>query len=408
MFLNAKKNYYTILITALTFSNISLAQLKIQSRPSPERMVATLLDTSSHIKVSNIKFYGNINSCGLFQSNFKYLNFPKEGLILTNGSVEKAIGPNNNSQTSSVSGYNYNSTFQRISKTRNVFDTTLLEFDLIPESDKIELEYCFASEEYPEYINNQYNDIFVFLISSSLENFRTKNLAILDDKTPVSVNNINHRNNKNLYLKNVPWQKANMKIYDKQRSLIELSYYIQYDGLTKTLKATADVNPNQKYHFKIGITDISDNAYDSAVFIKAHSLKSVSRISSAPLKSSSELRNRLFRINDGENISISVNFDLDSSNIADYSSIELLNVIIDYLKEYPSKKVKIIGHTDKQGDEVYNQNLSEKRALGVYNYLQTQGINALRMQHSGKGETKPAFEQDAKNRRVEFIFTSKL
>ena len=69
------------------------------------------------------------------------------------------------------------------------------------------------------------------------------------------------------------------------------------------------------------------------------------------MKSSSELRNRLFRINDNENISISVNFDLDSSNIADYSSIELLNVIIDFLKEYPSKKVKIIGHTDKQGDE---------------------------------------------------------
>ena len=94
------------------------------------------------------------------------------------------------------------------------------------------------------------------------------------------------------------------------------------------------------------------------------------------MKSSSELRNRLFRINDNENISISVNFDLDSSNIADYSSIELLNVIIDFLKEYPSKKVKIIGHTDKQGDEEYNQSLSEKRALGVYNYFQTQGINA--------------------------------
>ena len=162
MFFNAKKNYYKILIAAITFSNISVAQLKIESRPSPERMVAMLLDTSSHIKVSNIKFHGNLNACGLFQSNFKYLNFPKKGLILTNGSVEKAIGPNNNSQTSSVSGYNYNSTFQRISKTRNVFDTTLLEFDLIPESDKIELEYCFASEEYPEYINNQYNDIFVF------------------------------------------------------------------------------------------------------------------------------------------------------------------------------------------------------------------------------------------------------
>ena len=409
MLFNAKKNYYIIIISAITFSNISMAQLKIESRPSPERMVAKLLDTSSHIKVSNIKFHGNLNACGLFQSNFKYLNFPKKGLILTNGSVEKAIGPNNNSQTSSVSGYNYNSTFQRISKTRNVFDTTLLEFDLIPESDKIELEYCFASEEYPEYINNQYNDIFVFLISSpSSENFRTKNLAILDDKTPVSVNNINHRNNKNLYLSNVPWQKVNMKIYDKQRSLIELSYYIQYDGLTKTLKATANVNPNQKYHFKIGITDISDNAYDSAVFIKAHSLKSVSRIPTSPLKSSSELRNRLFGINDNENISISVNFGLDSSNIADYSSIELLNVIIDFLKEYPSKKVIIIGHTDKQGDEAYNQSLSEKRALGVYNYFQTQGINALRMEHSGKGETEPAFVKDAQNRRVEFIFTSKL
>lgn len=264
----SQKNHWHLLLFILAFHFKGTAQLMIKSRPSPEQMVATLLDTSSHIKVSNIKFSGNLNACGLFQAKFKYLDFPDYGLILTNGNVEKAVGPNNNSQTSSVSGYNYNSTFQRISKTRNVFDTTLLEFDLIPESDKIELEYCFASEEYPEYINNQYNDIFVFLISSpASESFQPKNLAVLDDKTPVSVNNINHRNNKNLYFKNVPWNKANMKLYDKQRELIELSYYIQYDGLTKTLKATANVNPNQKYHFKIGITDISDNAYDSAVFI---------------------------------------------------------------------------------------------------------------------------------------------
>ena len=135
-----------------------------------------------------------------------------------------------------------------------------------------------------------------------------------------------------------------MKIYDKQRSLIELSYYIQYDGLTKTLKATADVNPNQKYHFKIGITDISDNAYDSAVFIKAHSLKSVSRIATAPLKSSSELRNRLFRINDNENISISIL--IHSSTLL---TIALLNFecYSDFLKEYPSKK-KLLD-TNKQG-----------------------------------------------------------
>ena len=69
--------------------------------------------------------------------------------------------------------------------------------------------------------------------------------------------------------------KKQMKIYDKQRSSLSSPTTSNMTVLLKP-KATADVKPNQKYHFKIGIADISDNAYDSAVFIKAHSLKSVS------------------------------------------------------------------------------------------------------------------------------------
>ena len=71
-------------------------------------------------------------------------------------------------------------------------------------------------------------------------------------------------------------------------------------------------------------------------------------------------------------------------------------------------KIEIVGHTDSQGDEVYNQKLSLSRANTVANYLIDKGINKGSIKTLGLGETKPiADNTTAKgreiNRRVEFI-----
>ncbi len=75
------------------------------------------------------------------------------------------------------------------------------------------------------------------------------------------------------------------------------------------------------------------------------------------------------------------------------------------LKDYPDTQVLIEGHTDNTGTHSYNQNLSERRAASVRNYLTAMGVNNQRMVTVGYGETQPIADNSTKagrtqNRRV--------
>lgn len=76
---------------------------------------------------------------------------------------------------------------------------------------------------------------------------------------------------------------------------------------------------------------------------------------------------------------------------------------------HPTMTVKIVGYTCDLGPESYNQNLSERRAKAVRDFLVNEvGIDSSRINVSGQGETNPAYPNDTdanrqKNRRVEFI-----
>jgi outer membrane protein OmpA-like peptidoglycan-associated protein len=71
--------------------------------------------------------------------------------------------------------------------------------------------------------------------------------------------------------------------------------------------------------------------------------------------------------------------------------------------------VKIIGHTDSDGDDAANLELSKRRAQSVKDALTKEfGIDASRMETDGKGESQPSDKNDtapgkANNRRVEFV-----
>jgi outer membrane protein OmpA-like peptidoglycan-associated protein len=66
----------------------------------------------------------------------------------------------------------------------------------------------------------------------------------------------------------------------------------------------------------------------------------------------------------------------------------------------------IVGHTDAQGDDAYNQRLSERRAASAAAYLTQQGVPGARVRTVGRGETEPVAANDSEtgrqqNRRVE-------
>ncbi len=104
-----------------------------------------------------------------------------------------------------------------------------------------------------------------------------------------------------------------------------------------------------------------------------------------------------------------VNFDYNKS-VLKPGSHSVLNENIGILKSRPKMTITIIGHTDSDGDEVYNQKLSEARAKAVMQYFLEQGIPAARITAMGKGESSPIADNrtdagKAQNRRIEIEFT---
>ena len=80
------------------------------------------------------------------------------------------------------------------------------------------------------------------------------------------------------------------------------------------------------------------------------------------------------------------------------------------IAKYPEDRVKVIGHTDSQGANEMNANLSKKRARVVYNQLIQSGVPSEHVQIIGMGEMRPIAsnatpEGRSKNRRVEIEIT---
>lgn len=83
-----------------------------------------------------------------------------------------------------------------------------------------------------------------------------------------------------------------------------------------------------------------------------------------------------------------------------------LDYLVRYLQENPTIRIEISGHTDNQGSDIYNQELSLKRATSVGNYLKKQGVSMDRVVEKGYGSKKPLNSNDSesnrqKNRRIE-------
>ncbi len=88
-----------------------------------------------------------------------------------------------------------------------------------------------------------------------------------------------------------------------------------------------------------------------------------------------------------------------------------LDVVVGILNQNPSYKIQIDGHTDDQGKDEYNLDLSNRRAASVKAYLVGKGIAENRLSSTGYGETKPVADNKtakgrAQNRRVEMTLSN--
>jgi PKD repeat protein len=143
-----------------------------------------------------------------------------------------------------------------------------LEFDFVPQTNLLEFNFIFGSEEYPEYIDGGYNDVFAFFLSGGPEGYVNQNIAIIPGSggVPVTIDNLNSGNPVGsdcdycaYYVDNGDGSSANNEL-------------LQFDGYTTVLTASADVTMCNTYHLKIAIADAGDGAYDSGVILEANSM----------------------------------------------------------------------------------------------------------------------------------------
>jgi hypothetical protein len=187
------------------------------------------------------------------------------GILLTTGDAENAEGPNNSdSSTGTASGVGDSQLdteygFDPASGLRTM-DTSSLEFQFHSQGGDLYFEFVFASEEYNEYVNSGFNDVFAFFLDG-------ENIALIPETNErVSINTINGGNplgtdpsHPELYYNNDPSDNGGY------RSLFG------YDGFTRILVAQKTGLSEGIHSIRMVISDVSDTALDSGVFIKSGS-----------------------------------------------------------------------------------------------------------------------------------------
>lgn len=254
-----------LLCLAIVFSvlgNNLFSQLTIDQTLSPEQMAQQLVGEG--VDIFNVQVTGSDSSYAYYTSVGTEIG-NSEGLLLTTGRAVNAIGPNDESGLPTIDPlgncldcdlYDMDFPGDPLLTLANggltTWDAVNFEFDIIPQGDTIRFAYTFASEEYLEWVNSPFNDVFGFFITGP-NGFDDVNIALVPTtQEAVAINNVNHLVNTEFF-------------YDNQDPL---GQQVQYDGFTVNLEAVVGgVIPCEVYHLKLIIADGSDHLYDSGVFI---------------------------------------------------------------------------------------------------------------------------------------------
>jgi gliding motility-associated-like protein len=247
--------------------------IAVNSSLTPQQLVEEIFVGGGCFDVSNVSFSGGQGAIGSFQNGLPSIGLGS-GIILTSGSAAIATGPNNQSGAGATSGGGSDPDLVQASNGGNVLDAAVLQFDFVPTLSQITFRYVFASEEYCEYANSGFNDVFGFFLSGPGINGPYSNnginIATLPaPPVPVSINNVNHVNNPQYYVPNIPAGQPNCPGHPVAVGAGPLD--CQYDGYTVVLTAVANVIPCQTYRIKLAIADVGDTAFDSAVFLEGNS-----------------------------------------------------------------------------------------------------------------------------------------
>lgn len=238
-----------------------------------------------------------------------------------------------------------------------------------------------------------------------------------DDKGKLSYD-IGKRSGVDIGIQPIPRDKggiARIYTYNEGENIISNQVQFQNNGATKIKisvwrqKQRLRVYVNQDKVFDLPRAFAEGKVYNTAMFELWSDAEAQDKFLISNIKlavGEPDTRNKL--INEGKFSTTGILFDVNSAFIKP-ESYGILKDIADVLQDNANVHVKIIGHTDSDGDAANNLVLSEKRAEAVKSILQSEfKIDASRMETDGKGAADPVAPNTtsagkAQNRRVEFV-----
>ncbi len=266
----------------IIFFVLVIFSIKIYAQPitvvgnyTPQQLVNNVF-TSGCVSIQNIVFSGHPGSIGYFDaSGTSFDSIFSSGIIFSSGRAIDAVGPNYQSGISTSFGSPGDNDLNYIIPQATA-DASVIEFDFVPNSDTIKFRYIFGSDEYPEFVNSSFNDVFAFFLSGPYPwggFYLNQNIATIPGTTtPVSINNVNNGTGSASTPPTGPC--VNCQYYFDNLAISNPNSAIEYDGYTVALTATALVVPCQTYHLKLAVADAGDYIIDSAVFLEAGSFSS--------------------------------------------------------------------------------------------------------------------------------------
>ncbi len=242
---------------------------------TPQELVEDIFVSGACKNVFNITSTGAEESIGFFENGLDVIGL-REGIVLATGDIENIEGPNDdNGRRAGRFGLKVNDPdLKKLAGIDTIMDAAILEFDFVPLDSLVTFRYVFASEEYCEYVDNVFNDVFGFFVDGPGINGDFSNNAINVALIPetrdfVSINSINHLRNENFFENNL--NEADALLCGLPYTPTEKQATIQFDGFTKVLTATLDLIPCETYHLRLVVADVGDDSWDSAVFLEAES-----------------------------------------------------------------------------------------------------------------------------------------
>ena len=241
------------------------AGITVTSPVTAEELVDTIVGTG--ITTSNITYTGDLDASGIFTDG-SVIGIDS-GIVLTSGDASLITEVNTSDNATGDNQLPGDATLDSLITGYTTYDATVLEFDFESEGGDLYFNFVFGSEEYNEYTNTIYNDVFGFFLDGT-------NIALIPGTTtPVSINNVNGGNplgtdatNPDLYNNNDPSDGGILPF--------------EYDGFTDVFTAVAlDLKPGT-HHIVLAIADAGDYILDSGVFIQAGTFSDVQTVIPAP------------------------------------------------------------------------------------------------------------------------------